>query len=75
GAFPRPVVAGVNGYARSFIEQYVSNVILIEPTNANELVSKIKNNTYHIENRKIFIDSFNRKQINAEMVASISRYL
>ncbi|MFX5562696.1 hypothetical protein ABTD73_19790, partial [Acinetobacter baumannii] len=66
---------GVNGYARSFIEQYVSNVILIEPTNANELVSKIKNNTYHIENRKIFIDSFNRKQINAEMVASISRYL
>lgn len=75
GAFPRPVIAGVSGYARSFIQNYVSNVILVEPTNAHELVDKIKSTTYYIENRRTFIDSFNRKQINAEMAASIRSYL
>ena len=75
GAFPRPVIAGVNGYARSFIEQYVSNSILVQPANPNELVEKIKNYSYHIENREVFIQNFNRKQINAEMAASIRNYL
>lgn len=75
GAFPRPVIAGVNGYARSFIEQYVSNALLVEPANASELVDKIRNYTYRIENRDGFIHSFNRKQINAEMAASIGSYL
>lgn len=75
GAFPRPVIAGVNGYARSFIEQYVSNSILVQPANPNELVEKIKNYSYHIENREVFIQNFSRKQINAEMAASIRNYL
>ncbi|TDO26924.1 glycosyltransferase family 4 protein [Sediminibacterium goheungense] len=75
GAFPRPVIAGVNGYARFFIEQYVSNVILVHPAAPNELVEKVRNYSYHIENREDFIQSFSRKQINAEMAASISNYL
>lgn len=75
GAFPRPVIAGVNGYARSFIEQYVSNAILVQPANPNELADKIRNYVYRIENRESFIQSFNRKQINADMAASIASYL
>lgn len=75
GAFPRPVIAGVNGYARSFIAQHVSNAILVQPANPNELVDKIRNYTYQIENRTAFIRSFNRKQINAEIAASVRSYL
>ncbi|NDA64730.1 MAG: glycosyltransferase [Chitinophagia bacterium] len=75
GAFPRPLIAGVNGYARSFIEQYVSNTILVQSANPNELVEKIRNYSYRIENRDVFIQSFNRKQINADMAASIVGYL
>lgn len=75
GAFPRPVIAGVNGYARSFIQQNVSNVLLIQPANPNELVDKLRHYSYQIENRDHFIRSFNRKQINTEMAASIAGYL
>jgi hypothetical protein len=75
GAFPRPVIACVNGYARTFIEQNLSNVILIHPANPEELVEKIEEYSYHLENRQYFIESFNRKQINAEMATSITNYL
>jgi hypothetical protein len=75
GAFPRPVIAGVNGYARSFIEQYVSNSLLIEPANPYELVDKVRNYVYRIENREAFINLFNRKKINGAMAESIISYL
>ncbi|MBW0161474.1 MAG: glycosyltransferase family 4 protein [Sediminibacterium sp.] len=75
GAFPRPVIAGVNGYARSFIQQHLSNVLLIQPANPDELVDKLRDYSYQIENRDHFIRSFNRKQINTEMAASIAGYL
>lgn len=75
GAFPRPVIAGVNGFARSFIEKNLSNVLLVEPANSHELVEKIKNNIFKIETRNTFIQSFNRDQINKEMAKSIASYL
>lgn len=75
GAFPRPIIAGVNGYARSFIEQHISNVILFHPACPNELVEKIKRYTYKCENRVSFIQSYNRNQINKVMAASILRYI
>jgi hypothetical protein len=75
GAFPRPVIAGVNGYARSFMNQYVSNVLLFQPANPDELAHKIRNYTYHIENRENFVKSFDRKGINVAMAASICSYI
>jgi len=75
GAIPRPIIAGVNGYARSFMNQYVSNVLLFQPANPDELVHKIRNYTYHIENRKNFVKSFDRKGINVAMAASICSYI
>jgi glycosyltransferase involved in cell wall biosynthesis len=75
GAFPRPLIAGVNGYARSFIEQYVSNSLLIEPANPNELVDKVRNYVYRIEKREAFINLFSRKKINEAMAKSIISYL
>lgn len=75
GAFPRPIIAGVNGYARLFIEQNLTDYILIEPTNSLELVAKIKQYSYKTPQRRLFIEQFSRKQINTEMAASISSYL
>jgi len=75
GAFPRPIIAGVNGYARSFINHYVSNVILFQPANPDELAHKIRNYIYHIENRLSFVNSFDRKGINVAMAASIRSYI
>jgi len=75
GAFPRPVIAGVNGYARSFMNKYVSNILLFQPANPDELVLAIKNYVYHIENRLSFVNSFDRREINVAMAASISSYI
>lgn len=75
GAFPRPVIAGVNGYARSFIKQHVSNSIVFNPTDAKELVKKLKSYSYELPHRNEFINQFNRKQINKEMAQSIASYL
>ena len=75
GAFPRPVIAGVNGYARSFMNKYVSNILLFQPANPDELVHAITNYVYHIENRLSFVNSFDRRRINVAMAASISSYI
>lgn len=75
GAFPRPIIAGVNGYARSFMNQYVSNVLLFQPANPSELAHKIRKYVFHIENRVSFVKSFDRKGINVAMAASISSYI
>ncbi len=75
GALPRPVLAGVNGYARKFIIDNIDNVILFEPGNANELVSKLEAYHYHYGQRDGFISKFHRSEINRAMAASILQYL
>lgn len=75
GAFPRPMIAGVNGYSRSFIESNVPNVILVKPTNHLELVEALHNKKYTILQREEFIKNFDRKNINAAMATSIRSYL
>jgi glycosyltransferase involved in cell wall biosynthesis len=74
-AFPRPIIAGVNGYARFFIYQNVSNSILVEPANPEKMVEEIQKYSFKIEKREGFIQSFNRKQINTDMAASIGSFL
>lgn len=75
GAFPRPIIAGVNGYSRSFIEKFVPNALLIHPADPEELIKKIDSYTYTIENREVFIRDFSRRQINHELASSIRSYL
>ncbi|MFN3665320.1 MAG: glycosyltransferase family 4 protein [Sediminibacterium sp.] len=75
GAFPRPMLAGVSGYARSFIEKNVDNVILFTPGKPDELVAKLRSYQYHAGPRKSFIESFRRESINKQMAFSILQYL
>lgn len=75
GAFPRPVIAGVNGYSRFFIEKYVPNTILIKPTDSLELVDAINQYKYTIIQRDEFIKNFDRRNINKEFASVIVKYL
>jgi hypothetical protein len=75
GAFPRPVIAGVNGYSRLFIEKFVPNTIVIKPTNSLELVDAIKQYKYTIIQREEFIKNFDRRNINKEFASVIVKYL
>jgi len=57
------------------MNKYVSNILLFQPANPDELVLAIKNYVYHIENRLSFVNSFDRREINVAMAASISSYI
>lgn len=75
GAFPRPILAGVSGFARSFIKENLPDVILFTPTKYNELYDLLAGFQYIFPDRKEFIDSFQRKSINREMAKSIAGYI
>lgn len=75
GAFPRPIIAGVNGYARSFIERYLDDAILVRPADVEELVQRLTVHHYNIRIRTEFIEQFNRKNINEKLAESIASYL
>ena len=75
GAFPRPILAGVKGFARQFILENIDNVIFFEPGNANDLINKLAQYTYHCESRESFIQAYRREEINKSLAASIRSYL
>ena len=71
GAMAKPIIAGVSGYAKEFMEDNLENIILFNPGNAEEMVTKIRAHDYKSVTRSEFIQRFNRNKINKEMVASI----
>jgi glycosyltransferase involved in cell wall biosynthesis len=75
GAYDKPIIAGVGGYANDFIKQYVSNTILFEPGNLQTCVKLLKEYEYRLEMRNDFINKFNRTNLNREMASSILKYL
>lgn len=75
GAYDKPMIAGVGGFANSFVKQNIANVILFEPGDVDSFESQLKNYSYKIESRTEFIDSFKRSAVNSKMATSILSYL
>lgn len=71
GAFDKPIIAGVAGYPRQFIETNLTNYIVFEPTNVGEFVEKFKTYEYKIEKREEFVTKFNRSNIMLAMADDI----
>lgn len=72
--FNKPVLAGVGGFARSFIEEHLPDSILFSPGDPRELVEKLlesETKAYKPIDRSKFIHDFNRSRINEKMAASI----
>ena len=75
GAFPRPLIAGVNGYARQFIQKNLTDYILFSPGNVQEFCEKLFSYNYTITHRVAFIKEFKRSAVNSKMAASMKSYL
>ena len=71
GAFNKPIVAGVSGYAANFIKENISNIIVFNPGDVDALISQLKKYSYKTESREDFKKNYSRKQINIEMADSI----
>jgi hypothetical protein len=75
GAFDKPIIAGVAGYANKFIDENIPNRILFLPGDVNDMVAQLNSYEYHNFIRTKFIDNFKRANLNQEMAASIKKYL
>lgn len=71
GAFDKPIIAGVGGYAAQFVEKNIPNHILFRPTDVDDFVHQMKNYQLKFERRDEFIKNFSRKSIDAKLAASI----
>lgn len=74
--FNKPIIAGVKGFSRKFINDNLNNSIIFDPCNATELYHKISD--YKIEeniNRNEFILEYSRENINKRMALSILEYI
>lgn len=71
GAFNKPIIAGVGGYAAQFIKDNLSNYILFEPTDVDDLVNQIKDYRLSFEERVSFKQKYSRKAINQRMADDI----
>lgn len=75
GAYDKPIIAGVAGFANEFIKNEMTNKILFLPGDVDSMVSQLKDYEYKLEVRTDFINKYKRDSINAAMAKSIVQYL
>ncbi len=71
GAFDKPIIAGVGGYAAQFIENNLTNYIIFSPGNAISFVQSLKEYAFEYKERIDFQKDFARSIINNKMAQSI----
>jgi hypothetical protein len=71
GAFDKPIIAGVGGFAAQFVEKNIPNHILFKPTDVDDFVGQMRNYQLKFERRDEFIQNFSRKSIDKKLAASI----
>lgn len=75
GAFDKPIIAGVGGYAYEFVKQYIPNHILFKPTAVDDFVKQIRGYSIKFESREKFKKDFSRTVIDKKMAGSILQFL
>jgi len=75
GAYDKPIIAGVGGFAADFIRENVPNHILFNPGDVTAMVAQLNSYAYKLEIRNEFKARFRRETINSEMADSILTYL
>jgi hypothetical protein len=71
GAYNKPIIAGLSGFPKLFVENNVDNSILFTPGNAEDMVRKLNEYSYRTFRRTDFIERYRRDAITAEMAASV----
>lgn len=75
GAYDKPIIAGVGGFANEFIRRNVPNTLLFQPGDVDHLVKLLQAYQYKNERRTEFIEHFKRASVNEKIAASILSYL
>jgi len=67
----KPILAGVAGYPREFIEKHVKNAAVFDPCDSDGLVNAVRGLSPEIVNRDQFIEEFRRSTIMRKLAIDI----
>lgn len=67
----KPMLAGVEGYARRFIQEQVTNVALFDPCDSQGLVAALTRLDYEKTSRTEFVKKFCRREIVRQLAKDI----
>jgi len=67
----KPIIAGVPGYSKQFLQDYVDNVILFDQCDTDQLFEKLNKYEYRTSNRNEFVNKFKRKTVADRMSKAI----
>jgi glycosyltransferase involved in cell wall biosynthesis len=75
-AMYKPIIAGVDGYAKEFLEQHLPDSLIFHPCDIHDFCEKYDNFTRTIdrEQRKAFISKFSRKNIMNQMALNLLEF-
>ena len=74
--FNKPIIAGVDGYAKNFLSNEISNCLIFRPCDVNSMVRLIKEYKIPLNiDRRLFIEKFRRDNINHLLSESILKLL
>ncbi len=76
----KPVLAGVSGYAKEFLQKHVPQSFIFKPGDVNGMLKQIKNieqdnSEFNAGQNQKFAESFSREEINEKMAKSIIKLL
>jgi glycosyltransferase involved in cell wall biosynthesis len=71
GATDKPILAGVAGYAASFVRQHMPNSMLFNPGDVDALVRQVRETLYRTQVRHEFRKRFGRKAISEALAQQI----
>ncbi|MEO8403090.1 MAG: glycosyltransferase family 4 protein [Chitinophagaceae bacterium] len=75
GATNIPIIAGVSGYSRSFMEENISNCLIFDPCDIERMTQMLLDSVYYTNERLNFVKRFNRNIISQKLTDSIISYL
>jgi hypothetical protein len=71
GATRKPIIAGVDGYARKFVKEHLEDTLIFEPSNVDEFIEVLENYQPQLISRGNFMNKFGREAIFDKMTDSI----
>lgn len=71
GASGKPVLAGVKGYCREFVQEHIQNSAVFAPCDVHGLQRALKELDLTIEPRPRFVERFSRRNITRRMIEDI----
>lgn len=69
----KPIVAGVSGYSKEFIESYIDGSVVFEPCNSLDFIEKFNSINGNTFKRGEFITKYSRKNIMDQMALDFKR--